>query len=122
MTKRPRLYFSFRSPYSWMALHRLQQALPDVHERFEWLPYFAPDETTQSVLDARGIEMHYTAMSKAKHLYILQDVKRLTARMGLSMRWPIDIDPWWVLPHHAYFAARRAGAGLEFYNAMCAAR
>ena len=32
MTRRPRLYFSFRSPYSWLTIHRLRQAVPDLFQ------------------------------------------------------------------------------------------
>ncbi len=61
-------------------------------------------------------------MSKAKHLYILQDTKRQAARLGLAMRWPIDVDPWWELPHLAFLRARELGAGAEFYTAVIGAR
>jgi 2-hydroxychromene-2-carboxylate isomerase len=121
-TRQPRLYFSFRSPYSWMALHRIAVARPDYAEQVLLLPYWDPDPTTEAALRARDAELHYVPMSKAKHLYILQDTKRIAARLGLSMAWPIDIDPWWEVPHLAWLRARRQGQGAELYAALCAAR
>lgn len=120
--RKPRFYFSFHSPFSWMASHRLERRLPDAHDRFEYIPYFEPDDQTEASLAERGAEMVYVSMSKAKHLYILQDTKRLSAQLGLSMKWPVDVDPWWVLPHHAYLAARRLGRGHDLYWALSEAR
>ena len=120
--RKPRLYFSLKSPFSWMASHRLEKLLPTWHDDLELMPYFDPDDQTYAALEERGIEMHYVHMSKAKHLYILQDTKRLAAKHGLTMKWPVDLDPWWVLPHHAYLAARRNGQGKELYWALLEAR
>lgn len=124
MIKRsPRLYFSFRSPYSWMTVERLRRELPrEPHEVIEFVPFWDPDEKTAAALAERGAGFHYTQMSKAKHLYILQDTKRLSGRLGLTMAWPIDVDPWWELPHLAWLRASRAGLGREFYDAVIAAR
>jgi 2-hydroxychromene-2-carboxylate isomerase len=61
-------------------------------------------------------------MTKAKHLYVLADTKRLAARLGLSMAWPVDIDPWWEVPHLGWIAARRAGLAERCYDALVGAR
>lgn len=53
-------------------------------------------------------------MSKEKHLYILQDVRRLARARGLDMVWPVDPAPRWEVSHLAYLAADRLGAGPEF--------
>jgi 2-hydroxychromene-2-carboxylate isomerase len=118
----PRVHFSFRSPYSWMAIERLCRAVPDPHRVLEFVPYWDPDPQTERALREGGGELHYVQMSKAKHLYILQDAKRLSARLGLSMRWPIDVDPWWEVPHLAFLKARELGAAAEFYDQVIAAR
>lgn len=120
--RKPRFYFSFKSPFNWMASHRLEQLWPTWHDDFELVPYFEPDDRTWAVLAERGIDLHYVDMSKAKHLYILQDTKRLAAKHGLTMKWPIDQNPWWLLPHYAYLAARRDGQGKELYWALLEAR
>jgi 2-hydroxychromene-2-carboxylate isomerase len=118
----PRLYFSFRSPFSWMALRRLEERLPAAPELIEYVPYWDPDEKLAAALDERGSGFHYTRMSKAKHLYILQDTKRLAQRHGYAMTWPIDVDPWWDLPHLAWLRAKESGVHRELYAAVCAAR
>ena len=118
MRRAPRLFFSFRSPYSRFLVAGLLREVPDAHTSVEWVPYWEPDERTQQGLEGHGASIHYADMSKAKHLYILQDTKRLSARHGLSMTWPVDRDPWWVLPHHAWMAARRIGRGKDLYWAL----
>jgi len=120
--RRPRLYFSFRSPYSWLTVHRLRAAVPDAFEALDWFPYWDPDERTQADLVDRQAEFHYVQMSRAKHLYLLLDTKRLSQQLGVPMAWPVDVDPWWELPHLGFLAARRAGRGPEFYDAIVAAR
>lgn len=120
--RRPRLYFSFRSPYSWLTVHRLRAAAPDAFDALDWHPYWDPDEHTTAGLAQRQAEFHYVQMSRAKHLYLLSDTKRLAGELGLTMAWPIDVDPWWELPHLGFLAARRAGRGPQFYDAVIAAR
>lgn len=124
MTRRrtPRVYFSFRSPFSWMALTELYRRMPDADEVLEFVPFWDPDEQTAAALAERGAEIPYTPMNKAKHLYILQDTRRQAARLGLSMTWPVDDDPWWELPHLAWLRARRLGVARRFYEAVVEAR
>jgi 2-hydroxychromene-2-carboxylate isomerase len=122
-TKRqPRFYFSFRSPYSWIAARLLRDEYgvgPDV---VEYIPTWEPDGETRALLEARGGRVIYSTMSREKHLYILQDIKRLTTRLGYRMKWPVDREPWWELPNLAYLAARREGREREFFWAAYRAR
>ena len=122
MKRRARLYFSFRSPYSWLTVQRLREAVPDAFDRIDFVPYWDPDRRSRQALAERKADFHYVQMSKAKHLYILQDTKRTAARLGLSMAWPIDIDPWWELPNLAWLMAQELGAAEPFYDALIAAR
>jgi 2-hydroxychromene-2-carboxylate isomerase len=122
MKKQPRLYFSLRSPFSWMAVRQLEEQVPNVHELVEYIPFWEPDEKSEAALAEQGGEFHYVQMSKAKHLYILQDTKRLAARFGYPMKWPVDVEPWWELPHLAWIMARRHGVHREYYQAVMAAR
>lgn len=122
MSRRPRLFFSFRSPYSWLTVHRLRARVPDAFEAIDWFPYWDPDERTDRGLRERGAEFHYVQMSRAKHLYLLTDTKRLAGAEGLPMAWPVDVDPWWELPHLAWLRARREGLAVPFYEAVTAAR
>ncbi|MET9610103.1 DsbA family protein [Streptomyces sp. NPDC006512] len=110
----PRWYFSFRSPYSWMAYRDLVDHHADVAAAIEWLPFWEPDEPALDELERSNIKLPYVAMSKEKHLYILQDVRRLARARGLDMVWPVDPAPRWEVSHLAYLAAERLGAGPGF--------
>lgn len=118
----PRLFFAFRSPFSWLAIERLRRVLPDALESIELIPYWEPDARTDESLRQRGGTFHYIPMSKAKHLYILQDTRRLAAKHGMSMAWPVDVSPWWELPHLGWLKARRLGKATDFYDAVVRAR
>jgi 2-hydroxychromene-2-carboxylate isomerase len=119
---RPTLYFSFRSPYSWLALRKLRAAVPDLDAELDCCPYWDPDPQTSRSLQERGGEFHYQQMSRAKHLYMLLDTKRLAAAEDVPMAWPIDIDSWWELPHLAWLYARGAGRAWPLYDAVVDAR
>ncbi|MBL6279792.1 DsbA family protein [Micromonospora fiedleri] len=119
---RPRLFFSFRSPYSWLTIRRLRAAVPTAFAELDWFPYWDPDARTGEALAARGAEFHYVQMSRAKHLYLLMDTKRLVQHEGVPMAWPIDVDPHWEVPHLGWLAARRAGRAELFYDEVVAAR
>lgn len=119
---KPVLYFSFRSPYSWLALRDLEQRLPDAPSAVEYRPWWEPDDRMRKELQDRGAPFPYIPMSKAKHLYILQDVKRLATARGVRVAWPVDTDPWWEVPHLGWIAARRLGRDRELLAALWAAR
>lgn len=116
----PRFYFSFRSPYSWIGARILAER--SLGQTVEYIPYWPADVHTQQLLHERGGKLLYTDMSKEKHYYILQDIKRLTRKLNYQMAWPIDRSPWWDLPHLAYLHAYRVGKGQEFFWAVHRAR
>jgi 2-hydroxychromene-2-carboxylate isomerase len=123
MVKRnPRLFFSFRSPFSWMAVEKLRRRVPDLMDHVEFIPYWEPDHITTRALQERNVEFHYVQMSKAKHLYILQDTKRLVQALNLQMAWPVDVNPRWEIPHLGWLKARRLGCEAQFYTAVTNAR
>ncbi|MER7751415.1 DsbA family protein [Kitasatospora sp. NPDC097643] len=122
MRRRPRVYFSFRSPYSWMALDQLERRFPQAPELIDYYPFWEPDEGILKALHGRDAEVLYTPMSKAKHLYLLSDVKRSAQRFGYPLAWPIDHDQAWELPHLAWLKARRLGRERELYRALVEAR
>jgi 2-hydroxychromene-2-carboxylate isomerase len=122
MTSGGRLFFSLRSPFSWLLVERLLRRLPDAHELLEFIPFWEPDAHTEQALEERGARVHYQQMSKAKHLYILQDTKRLATQLGLRIAWPVDIDPCWELSHLGWLQARRLGRAPAFYTALTASR
>lgn len=119
-----RFYFSFRSPYSWLASQCLPQLAPaPVLAALDYVPFWEPDKCFTQQLRARGKEFLYRPMSRAHHLYILQDIRRLARDHGLAMRWPVDSDrPWWERPHMAYLAASRIGLGAACRDAIYRAR
>ncbi|GLH99277.1 2-hydroxychromene-2-carboxylate isomerase [Phytohabitans aurantiacus] len=118
----PRFYFSLRSPYSWLAFRELSTRYSDVAERLEWLPFWEPDRDTDALLVERGGRFPYVEMSRAKHLYVLQDVARLARERGIALRWPVDRAPVWEVPHLAYLVARRHGVGPQYLAAAYRAR
>ena len=64
----------------------------------------------------------YVDMSRAKALYILQDVRRLAADRGLKITWPVDRAPCWEVAHLAYLVAREHDAGPRFIASVYRAR
>ena len=120
--KPPRFYFSLRSPYSWLAYQDLMTQYPDVAERLEWRPFWEPDAESLRMLTEAGGSFPYVAMSRAKALYILQDVRREAARRGLAIAWPVDRAPCGEVSHLAYLVARRHGQGPPFIAAAYRAR
>ena len=124
MATRPalRFYFSLRSPYSWLAYHDLRTRYRTLGDRLEWIPFWEPDELSLRLLAEAGGQFVYTPMSRAKHLYVLQDARRLARERGLLFTWPVDRSPWWEVPHLAYLVARRQDRGAEFIAAALRAR
>lgn len=119
----PRFYFSFRSPYSWIGARRIEARFPHQRVRLEYVPYWEPEPDTLSELEARGAEFLYRPMSRARQLYILQDVKRIWTQLGYRAVWPVDGEnPCWELPHMAYLQARRCGRERDFFWAVWRAR
>ncbi|OMI33885.1 2-hydroxychromene-2-carboxylate isomerase [Streptomyces sparsogenes] len=117
-----RFYFNFRSPYSWIAYRDLMDRYPDVAQAVEWRPWWEPDADGERLMNEHGETFPYTPMSREKHLYILQDVRRLARARGLDIRWPVDQDPVWEVPHLAYFPALDAGLGPRYIERVYRAR
>ncbi|ANZ39752.1 isomerase [Lentzea guizhouensis] len=119
---RLRYYFSFRSPYSWLAHRELLRSHGDVAAATTWIPFWEPDEQTTRMLGEAGGQVVYAVMSREKHFYVLQDVRRLAAARGLTFRWPHDPDPCWEVPHLAYLVAESCELGAEFAEGVHRAR
>ena len=118
----PRWYFSLRSPYSWFAYRDLTERYPDVLDALEWIPFWEPDQRTQSMLDELGVQLPIVPMSRAKNFYILQDTRRLAQARGWSISWPIDKAPVWEVAHLGYFVAEDAGRGRDYVDEVYKAR
>ncbi|MFE2979025.1 DsbA family protein [Streptomyces sp. NPDC059258] len=122
LRRRPRLYFNLRSPYSWMALDQLERRFPRTGELIDHYPLWEPEAELSQALRERDAEVLYRPMSKAKHLYILSDVKRIATRLGYPLVWPVDTAEGWDLPHLVWLAARRKGEERLLYRALVEAR
>ncbi|MBS2962343.1 DsbA family protein [Actinocrinis puniceicyclus] len=118
----PRFYFSLRSPYSWLAHWDLTQRYPQVAASLEWRPFWEPDGESVRMLAEAGAGFPYVDHSRAKARYVLADVRRLAARRGLTVTWPVDRQPCWEVPHLAYLLAERYGRGRAFVAAVYRAR
>ncbi len=110
MSNTVRLYFSFRSPYSWLALYRIYHIQSDLPVDFELIPCFPPPDS--------GETLNY---SEGKKRYILEDIKRFTDAYGLELNWPEPFDTDWKRPHSSFVYANEQSAGMDFclnaYNA-----
>ncbi len=104
-------YFSFRSPYAWLAFHRIDRVLAGLAVSVRRIPVFPPP----------GF-LNDPAAVPAKLAYIRDDVARIAAAYGLTVRPVAAIDTNWMRPHAAYLAAADAGRGDAFATAVYAAR
>lgn len=115
MIKRnPRLYFSFQSPYSWLGTYVFENKIRKDKIDIEYIPYWDPGNNINELLKQKKAKIIKTFANYTKHLYIIQDVKRLTEKMNLKMKWPLDADNQWDLPHISYLKARDLGKGNQF--------
>lgn len=114
-------FFSFRSPYSWLASIGLKKKI-EAGDTFELVPFWEPDAISRQQLESRSGEFPYRKMSEAKHRYILRDIKRLADKFNLEVKWPLDSSPWWELSHLGYLRAKELGVGLPFFWRVYQAR
>jgi 2-hydroxychromene-2-carboxylate isomerase len=105
--------FGFRSPYAWIARRLLRDLLPpEDAERIVYMPCWTPRAATQERLVAGGGAFLYQEMHRTKQLYVMRDINRLCAHLGLTLHWPVDrpgLD--WEAPHLLYLQAVAAGRG-----------
>lgn len=99
-----RFYFSFRSPYAWLAAERLEEELGDLGVPVERIPIFPTPELFPN--DPSALPN--------KVAYIVQDIPRLARERGLTVRFPPAGETDWALPHAAFLAAEAQGAGQRF--------
>lgn len=122
MRRPPRMYFSFRSPRSWLALRRLEERRPDLSATVRYVPHWTPEPWLRSALAERGSGVLETPLSRAKHDYLVDGTDRLVRQFNYRMTWPADLDGRWDLPHLAWLSAQRQGLGTPFYRAAVRAR
>ncbi len=102
-------YFSFRSPYAWLAFNRLSRLKDNLPVSLYYRPILR-----QPTLDS--------TTNPHKTSYIIEDVTRFAKSYGLTLRWPEIIDTDWLRPHSAFLYALDQGRPVEFALAAFAAR
>jgi 2-hydroxychromene-2-carboxylate isomerase len=106
-----RFYFSFRSPYSWLAFPRMELAAQHAGLALEYIPVFPPADFPND-----------PTRPPSKAAYILHDVQRLARAYGLDFKMPAVLDCEWVRPHAAFVHAHDQGRGPAFARAVFTAR
>jgi len=106
-----RFYFSFRSPYSWLATHRTQLAARRTGLSVEYIPVFPPPDLPND-----------PAKAPAKLAYIFLDVARVARAYGLALKLPEVLDCDWVRPHAAFLYALDHGHDAAFAERVYEAR
>jgi len=99
-----RFYFSFRSPYAWLAAERLDSELGELGVPIERIPIFPTPETFPN--DPSALPN--------KQAYLIQDIPRLAREQGLELRFPSSSDTDWALSHAAFLGAQRHDSGQRF--------
>jgi len=104
-------YFSFRSPFAWLAFRRVPLAFAGLPVTVRAVPVFPPP----------GF-LNDPALVPAKLEYVLEDAARIATAYGLRVRPPTSIDIDWMRPHAAYLHAAEKGRAQAFGEAVFAAR
>lgn len=99
-----RFYFSFRSPYAWLAAERIEEELGGLGVSIERLPVYPKPE----------LFPNDPSRLPAKQAYLIQDVPRLAREQGLKVGFPSQTDTDWASAHAAFLGAERLGAGQAF--------
>jgi 2-hydroxychromene-2-carboxylate isomerase len=105
------LFYSFRSPYSWLAFRRVQQVLPSLGVELRPIAVFPPPGMTPA-----------STSTPRRLQYTMADAARMAAAYGLTMRSPEPLDTEWVRPHACAYWAAEQGRGDAFIAAAHAAR
>ena len=103
-----RFYFSFRSPYAWIAAERIEAELAAINVEVEPVPIFPTPELFPN--DPSSL--------KAKGAFLVQDVRRLARDYSLRVQFPRVPDCDWSLSHAAALAAIRRGQWLPLTLAL----
>ena len=91
-----RTWFTFRSPYSYLGMHKALKAGIPLHLVATW-----PDGEVASTSTPRRMN------------YLIEDCARLFDEEGIPFAPPIDVEKW-IRPHGAFHVAANAGKGEEF--------
>ena len=111
MADKVQFYFSFRSPYSWLAMYRISLIYNELPVEIQLTPVFPPRDKENFMLSDQ---------SKVK--YIVKDVNRIASAYGLDLKWPKPFDTDWLAVHSAYIYAAEQGKGIPFCLAVYRSR
>ena len=103
MPEKLRYYFSFRSPYSWLALYRINLIQDDLPIEIKMILVFPAKDKEDVMLS-----------DKNKVKYIIKDVNRVASAYGFDIKWPNPFDTDWLAVHVAYIYAEEQGKGYRF--------
>ncbi len=81
-------YYEFASSYSYIAVQRLPALAAKAGKGVRWRPI-----ELGKVWAAQGILDAYGAIRKAKRAYIMADVRRVAADLGIALTMPAVIPP-----------------------------
>jgi 2-hydroxychromene-2-carboxylate isomerase len=108
-----RVYFSFRSPYARLGVHKVAQ-LPFLSEiELELLPFSGPPE---------GVPFFDPVSSPLKRAYYAEDAPRMTRVMDLPFQRPDPFDVPLTRANRLFLAAQKEGKGLDMVLALFEAR
>lgn len=111
MSDKLEFYFSFRSPYSWLALYRINLVKDELPVEIQLIPVFPAKDKDDVMLS-----------NQDKVKYITKDIIRITTAYGLEIKWPDPFDTDWLIAHMAYIYAEEQGKGIQFCLALYNAR
>ena len=113
-------YFSFRSPYAWLAWKILRDVFP---EEITIIPSWNPSAKTYGILKKKGGDLLYVNMLKEKHMYVMHDIQRISKELNFELKFPIDTEnPDWETIHLCYLYAADNNKGKEFMDIVFSAR
>jgi 2-hydroxychromene-2-carboxylate isomerase len=104
-------YFSFRSPYAWLAFYRLSKIASNLPVTIEYVSLFPPKPV---IGDSIG--------NPSKSAYVEEDINRFANAYGLNLQWPKPFDTDWKRPHASFLYAHEQGCAVEFGLAAFMAR
>jgi 2-hydroxychromene-2-carboxylate isomerase len=104
-------YFSFRSPYAWLAFYRLSKIASILPVPIDYIPLFPPKPVTD---DSIG--------NPNKSAYVTEDINRFANAYKLDLQWPKPFDTDWKRPHASFLYALDQGRAIEFGLAAFMAR
>jgi 2-hydroxychromene-2-carboxylate isomerase len=104
-------YFSFRSPYAWLAFHRLSKIAEQLPVNIKYIPLIPPRQFSGTATD-----------NPQKTSYMAEDIGRFAKAYGLYLQWPTPFDTDWNRPHASFLYALDQGRAVEFGLAAFAAR